>query len=314
MERLAAQCPPRGRGGSTGLGAGGTLALSLLDVYRRELAALDFIEAGWVGSLLAEAPPVVGYVGVLRFVSHSPDQIAFYRALSAHNDIAVALTWEEGFAPTAANDGAAALLKEAATELHQVEETPGGSELEQLASHLYATASRVLASGSVVLGEAAGTEGEAALVARMAAQAVESGVSAERVAIVFPQLTDRAGAVRNALAAEGLEADLDCSQRVGASPFGRALAALVSLAIGGGGRTQALEYLQGPFCDARAGDVIELIGLGEGAAVPVTQPGYSGTCQVSPGRRRVRSSWPEPPSRGTSAPNVPRNGKNWQIV
>ena len=96
-----------------------------------------------------------------------------------------------GFAPTVANDGVAAVLLRAATEVHTAEEVTDGSELEELASHLYDSPGGVTASGGVVLGEAVGTEGEAALVARMAAEAVASGVPAERVAIVFPQLTAR---------------------------------------------------------------------------------------------------------------------------
>ena len=99
MEQLAAHSSPHARQGAERLGAGGALAFSLLEAYRRELATLEFIEAEWIGSLLSQAPPSVGYVGVLRFVSHSSDQVSFYRALSAANDVAVALAWEDGLRP-----------------------------------------------------------------------------------------------------------------------------------------------------------------------------------------------------------------------
>ena len=260
MERLAAQSLPLWTGGavsdsvprcSRAVGSSGRI--------RRELAALDFIEAGWVGSLLAKSPPPIGYVGVLRFVSHSQEQISFYRALSATNDVAVALTWEEGFAPTAANErrgsGAARFSHGSPFGRRRSCGAPNSRSWPPASTHRPALLSLPGASCS---GRPPAKRVRRRSVARLAAEAVDSGVSAERIAIVFPQLNERVAVVRSALAAQGLEADFDCSPPVGMSPFGRALIALASLATGRGGRTQALEYLQGPFSDARSSDVIDL--------------------------------------------------------
>ena len=101
-----------------------------------------------------------------------------------------------------------------------------------------------------MLGEARGKEAEVVLAAGLAGRAVRSGIAPERVAVVFGEVAPRLHALRNAMAAEGLEADFDCPLSVGATSFGRALIALLTVAIGRGARAQALQFLQGPYSDA----------------------------------------------------------------
>ena len=101
-------------------------------------------------------------------------------------------------------------------------------------------------------------EAEVALAAGLAGRAVRGGIAPERVAVVFGDVAPRLHALRNAMAAEGLEVDFDCPFTVGATSFGRALIALLTVAAGRGARTQALQFLQGPFSDADAEEVARL--------------------------------------------------------
>ena len=228
------------------------LALKFLGRYRAELGELGLIEPEWIGPLLAQDPPEIGFVGFLRFTSLSAAQTDFLSALSRRNMVCASLTWEEGFAPTEANDNAATALMKRADDIQVATETPQDTELALLADRVFGESGMIKPSGQLVLGEARGYEAEAALVAAMAGRFVGEGTAAERVAVVFTDLGPRVGVLRNAMAAEGLECDFDCPLTVGATSFGRALAALLAIAIGRGARAEALQFLHGPFSDSDA--------------------------------------------------------------
>lgn len=238
--------------------AAGTLVLDVLQRYREALTELGLIEHSWVGALMGEEAPEIGFLGALRFTTYSSGQIALLLALSTRNSVVVALNWEDGFAPTAANDAAANALLPRAEVVKHASESQDSSEIGLLAGRLYGGDGPLEATGEVVLGQAHGREAEAALVANLAGAAIREGVPAERVAVVFPQLAPRASLVRNALAAEGLEGDFDFSLSVAATAFGRALSALLAIALGTGGRAEALQYLYGPFSDADAETVFDM--------------------------------------------------------
>jgi len=228
----------------------GSIALDVLRRYRDALGGLGLIERSWIGGLLREDVPEVGFLGVLRFTAYTMAQTELFASLSQRNTVCVALTWEDGFAPTAANEAAAHTLIGRAEIVRRAAEPHASSELGVLAGRIGEGAAAARPTGQVILGEARGREGETALVARLARRAVDDGAPPERVAIVFSRLTERLGLLRNALAAEELQADIDCPVAVGTTPFGRSLAALMRLGLGRGGRVDALEFLQGPFSDA----------------------------------------------------------------
>jgi hypothetical protein len=230
----------------------------LLARYRARLEALGMVEQGWVPTLLAPSSPRVGFLGFLRFTTFSESQLAMLCTLAERNTVCAALTWEDGFGPTRANDALAAALMARASELQLADQAPGDPELESVATAIRLGAEPLVPTGSVVLGEARGREAEAALVASMAARAVREGTPPERIAVVFRQLGPRLGLLKNALAAEDLEGDFDCPMTVGMTPFGTALIALLRLALGRGDRAEALQYLQGPFSDAEQPSVVEL--------------------------------------------------------
>ena len=250
MIRAAEQCSLGGGVDRPVANEASALVVELLAKYREELKELGLIEPEWIGSILADAVPQFGFLGTLRFTTYSDSEVDLLCSLSERNAVCVALTWEDGFAPTAANDGAAAALLGRAAESRVAHETAGSSELELLAERLYGDDRPIVPAGQVRIGEAKGREAEACLAIGLAAAAIREGVAPERIAVVFPQLAPRLNLLRNAVAAEGLEADFDCPLMVGATPFGRALAALLSLALGRGARAQALEFAQGPYSDA----------------------------------------------------------------
>ncbi len=262
FERLLVQAA-RGCGSSphrekARIGQARSLVLDLLDQYRQTLGTLGLIEPGWIASLLAENPPCVGFLGFMRFTGFSDADMAMIRVLAAKNSVCAALTWEEGFPPTIGNSAVAAMLVELADEVRIAADVVGDPELECVSTRSRPEGGALAAGGSVVLGEAVGREAEAALVASLAARAVRNGTPPERIAVTFGQLGPRLHLIRNAMRAEHLECDFDCPLSVGASPLGRAITALLRIALGIGGRTDALQFLQGPFSDTEADDVLAM--------------------------------------------------------
>ncbi len=263
FERLLMQtvrhCTLTDTGYRTGRGRDASdLIAGLLEHYRMALGELDLIEPDWIAPLLSAETPKIGFVAFLRFTSFSEAQLSMLLCLAEKNTACAALTWEDGFAPTRANDAAAKALLVRADEIRTAQESPGDSELDAVATGIHPAKALLAATGSVVLGEARGREAEAALVAEMAAAAVRRGTSPERVAVAFGDLAPRVDLVRGAMAAEGLECSFDCPLTVGATPFGRALAALLRLATGRGARADALQFLQGPFSDSDPRGVLQL--------------------------------------------------------
>ncbi len=236
----------------------GILVVDLLRRYEDALCGLGLIEAEWIGSLLADRPPETGFLAFLRFTRLSPSHIALIRSLAEVNTVCAAVTWEQGYAPTKANDRVMSALTERAAEIQVATERHAGTELGLLSDRLYAGAGSLQPTGRLVLGEARGMEAEVALAAGLAGRAVRGGIAPERVAVVFGDVAPRLHALRNAMAAEGLEVDFDCPFTVGATSFGRALIALLTVAVGRGARTHALQFLQGPFSDADAEKVARL--------------------------------------------------------
>ena len=237
----------------------GSLVRQLLEQYRGELGVLGLVEGGWIPSLLADEPPEVGFLGFLRFTSFTESQLSLMCSLAERSCVGVSLTWERDFIPTRANDSVAGVLIARADEVRVAEESLGDPELDSAATWSRPHDGQPLLSrGRILVGEARGREGEAALVATMVARSLERGTSPERIAVVFGQVAPRLGLLANAMAAEGIECSFSCPLSVGATPFGSALVALLRVALGQGKREEALQFLQGPFCDAEPHAVIEM--------------------------------------------------------
>jgi len=232
---------------------------SIVDRYREILTELAYIEPAWIPSLLRSGEiSLQGPLGLIRFSALPSADAGLLAGLSALNLVTVALTWEAGLPATEGNAAAVARLLEFGAEHVCVPSRPEQGELEALASALYGPPRMLKPSGEVLFGLASGSEAECALAARMARRALDDGYRPERVLVAFRQLARRADLLGPALDAQALDYEFDMTQRAMHSDFGRAFAAVLALATGSGGRSEAMTLLLGPFTDTAADPAMEL--------------------------------------------------------
>lgn len=235
---------------------------SLVSRYHAQAKLEGMVEEARLGQLLAGVRPhLQGRIGVMRFDRLELPDAEFLVALSRDNRVNVALTWEEGFAATRGNDPVVELLSGAADEHRHLPQPPREGEIRALAHQLYSGPAGLRSTRAVVAGLAAGTDAEAALVARFASREITAGVARERIAIAFPEVSKRSVWLRRALEAEGVSANISFRLNLPETRFGRALLGLLTLALGGGGRLEALAFLLSPFSGidrqvARSRDVV----------------------------------------------------------
>ncbi|MDR3686460.1 MAG: PD-(D/E)XK nuclease family protein [Coriobacteriia bacterium] len=231
----------------------------LLARYRSELASAGLIEQRWVGGLLAaQAPRIGGPLGVMRFDSLAAHEVEMLAGLSLTNEVTVALTWERMFAPTRANDGAIEYFNGMASSFVELAGPPAHQEIQVLGRRLYSSGSALESRQDVVVGLASGGEAEVAMIARIVADELGSGVRAERIVVAFPHTHRRIVALRTALRSRGISAEFDVTVPFQSTSFGRAWRALVSLAGGGGSRTEALTFIASPYSGAHSEAVHQL--------------------------------------------------------
>ncbi len=221
--------------------------------YRGLLRGAGLVERSEAWRALgAEPVSLEGLVAANRFADLDEPELALLEGLSQRNDVVIALTWEDGFAPTRALDATAERLQARARSVTQVPEAEAEGELVDLIDRLYAGVVGVRSDGAVRVGLAAGSEAEAALVARRVAESVESGIAPERIVVAFPDLGVAAHRLETALTAEGVPCEIDLARPVAVTPLGRSIGALVTLALGSGDRATALGVLLGPHSDVSA--------------------------------------------------------------
>lgn len=220
----------------------------LLQRYRETLLAEGLLEEGWLAELIAGANPVMpGLVAFARFDTVPGTELPLIVALSRTGSVRVALTWAPHEAATRANDLLVSGLAAIAEEIVRLEEPTPQTEIEHVAAGLYKPSAGVQGSGAVVLGLAAGEEAEVALAAKFVSAELTQGVAPERIVVAFPDITRRAASLRRALASLEVPADISYSQKFSATSFGRSYLGIVSLALGVGGRVDALEYIVSPY-------------------------------------------------------------------
>jgi ATP-dependent helicase/nuclease subunit B len=231
--------------------AAGRAVEDLVDRYRSALADAGLVESRWLGDLLVDTEARVdGPIGLARFDALASHEVRLLSGLARRNDVTVALTWERMFAPTQANDDAVAHLALIAIEHVCLDEPKAADEIQSVARALYSGPAAVASHGDVVLGVTSGSEAEATLIARFAADERAAGVPAERIAVAFPGASRRSHLLGKALLSHGISADFDVATPLLETHFGRAWHALLSLAAGRGGRTEALTYLASPYSGA----------------------------------------------------------------
>lgn len=170
-------------------------------------------------------------------------------AAAARADVLVAITWEEGFAPTRASDGLVERLRPGARMI----EVGGGAhtpsvELTYVASHMFLERVRapgVPADGDVRLSVAEGAEAESDRVAGELLRAIDDGFEPAHIAVVYRRPAEHAGALRRALAEAGVSAEFDVPVFARDTGLGRAIAHLMGAATESGW-TRLSAFLRAP--------------------------------------------------------------------
>jgi len=248
LARLAAQAGPE-INALENCGGGVRSAVNrLLDAYSDALDQAGLVEGRRARKILADTEPTLpGPAGFLRFDTLERSDVDLLAGLAKHNAVSVALTWEPGFAPTRANDGIARAIDRLASERVQLSETKPTGEIAELARALFGGPAGLVARGHVVHGMALGMEAEIALVTRLVTQTIEKDTAPERVAVVFPDVAKRLTDLRRAFRAAEVPTEFQTTLRFSATPFGRAYLNVLVLALGAGGREEAMGFSASPF-------------------------------------------------------------------
>jgi ATP-dependent helicase/DNAse subunit B len=190
---------------------------------------------------------------------------ALLEALAARTDVTVSLPYEPG-------RPAFASLRRTADDLARladgrIEELPPRAAasaqpaLAQLERALFAdeTPQPPPLDGAVRFFEGAGTRGALELVGEEVLALLRSGTRPERIGIVCPSVERLRAPLETALGTLGVPYAVDGELRLGQTPFGQALGALVRFAWLGGERRDLFTFLRSPFSglERRAVDFVE---------------------------------------------------------
>ncbi len=215
-------------------------------------------------------------VYVYGFEDLTPVQWALVEALAARAEVTVSVPYEPGRAVFACLERTVAdLARLAGGRLQALPPRPDAyahpalAHLERMLFCDPATppSSPPALGGAVRFLEAAGARGVAELVADEIVDLLRSGVAAEEIAVVCPSLERYRGVVDTAFSAVSLPYALDGQARLGETPFGRALLALLRFAWMGGGRSDLYAFMRSPYSGLRRDHVDFLEGRLRGRAV-----------------------------------------------
>ncbi len=233
--------------------------LEIVAAYEAELDGHGLIESGAAALAMAEnMHPVDGPLMVHRFADLSRSQEGLMVSAASVGDVWISLPWEEGFPATQALDGLVSRLSRHG-EMQACPPQPAGHpELDRLEAGLFRAPRVRPPEGAVVFCTAGGPEAEAALIAEQATRLISESGSGERIAIVFRDAARHVSRLTVAFRGAGVPADFDVLVPVMRTPFGVALAALVSFTTGAGVREPILRFLRSPFSGADPADVDRL--------------------------------------------------------
>jgi len=237
LQRLAQRTA--GRSLSTARSEGPAAIAVALGDYARRLQEAGFVEPGEAVELLG----AMGWGGGAALAFHRFTDIAMFQERAVlfaarHNDVLVAVTWEDGFAASEAN---APLVQRfvAAGAHHEHVSTPAvAGELALLEAQLFAPAAPIEASGAVRLVVASGVEAECAAAADEAYEAANVWAPG-RVALCFRDLAARRSMIEAALRSRGVPHEIDVATPWRQTALGRGMTALLRLALGDGTRADA---------------------------------------------------------------------------
>ena len=238
----------------------GAVDVGLLEACQRYdalVSAAGLVEPARASGVLAGLSlEGIGGIVANRFDTLNASQRALLMGLSCNSQVTVALTWDEGYAPTAALESVVRELAESASSWTLADEQAPPGEITDLLDGLYSRTGDVVSSGAVRFGLAGGSEAEAELAASSAVEAIGRGVAPDRVVIAFADLEPVVHRLRTALESRGIPFEVDVVRPVTRSALGASLVAALDLVLGDGGRTAALALLLGPHSDI-AGDLVD---------------------------------------------------------
>lgn len=246
--RLVEPAPARGRPAIREVAA-------IVSAYEELLARRGLAEtARVVHAAAADMPPQLGPIAIHRFTDFSAAQEAFIEALAQRSEVVLSLPWEESFPATEALTPIVERLAALADRTTHVPSAASEGALAAIEAEIYAPRRVHAPSEELVCAVAGGEEAESALAARLAAEAVERGVPAENIAIVFRDVGRRANLLGAALSAVELDFDLDTAPCFADTPFGRAFLGLLEACIEPS-RERLLAWALSPYSGV-GGDVV----------------------------------------------------------
>jgi ATP-dependent helicase/DNAse subunit B len=190
---------------------------------------------------------------------------ALIEALAARADVTVSIPYEPGRAAFAALENTvgdlARLAAGAVKELPPVEGRPIPAALAHLERGLFGDGPVLEASldGSIEFLEGAGARGTAELVAGELLELIRAGTSPERIGVVCESPDRWRATFDSVLGTLGIPYAFEHPSRLGETPLGRALVALLRYAWLGGGRAELFSFLRSPFSglERRSVDFVE---------------------------------------------------------
>ena len=198
---------------------------------------------------------------------------ALLEALSGRADVKVSLPYEPArpaFASLARTAGDLGTLAAG-----RIEELPAGSAehghpaLAHLERHLFADEPPVCPEleGAIRFFEGAGARGALELTSEEIRELAAAGTALEEIALVVPALERWRAPVETVLGTLGIPFAVEGRVRLGQTPFGQALLALLRFAWRGGGRRDLYGFLRSPFSGLARTNVDFLEGRLRGRAV-----------------------------------------------
>jgi ATP-dependent helicase/DNAse subunit B len=247
--------------------------------YRDELDRLELLDRELQHRYAAErvateldawdGRPVFAY----GFEDLTGTEWALLEALAGRSDVTVSLPYEPGrdaFASLSRTSDDLNALAEHRQEL-PADPSARGPVLAHLERALFGDAALAppALDGSLRFFEGAGVRGTLELVAEEVLALVRAGTAAEEIAIVTPSIDRWRAPLDTAFATLGVPYAFEGRVRVGQTPFGQALFALVRYAWLEGGRRDLFAFLRSPYSGLPRAHVDFLEGRLRGRAVDV---------------------------------------------
>jgi hypothetical protein len=215
---------------------------------------------------------------------------ALLEALSARTDVIVSIPYEPGRAAFAVSERTVSDLTRLArgdvVELPRPTDRPVPRALAHVERFLFAEppAERPDLDGSVRFLEGAGQRGTAELVGKELQDILLRGVPAERVGVVCDAPERWRSVLSTALDPLGIPYEIEHPRRLGETPLGRALLALLRFEWLGGGRAELFSFLRSPYSglERRSVDYVEGRLRGRAIAEPARVEGETERLRGAP--------------------------------